>query len=159
MSETVELPAHRECYGCGTEDEGRIAPHYQWDRETAHVTGEAFFGPKTQGPPGHVHGGSLFTVLDEAMGGACWLSGHTVVAVSINVSYRKMVPLGTRLKIDAHVDRVDGRKVHAVGHLLSEDGTVMADATGMFVVISLEKIGNKIPGIQDEFHLWQNKIR
>ena len=154
----VDLPVHNHCFGCSNEAEGRIVPHYQWDSASSRVTGEIHFGPKTQGPPGHVHGGALFTVLDEAMGGACWLSGHTVVAVSINISYRKMVPLDGRLRVEAWVDRVEGRKVFAGGRLESEDGTVMADSTGVFVVISAEKIGNKIPGLHesiDKFHVWQ----
>lgn len=30
---------------------------------------KAWFGRETQGPPGHVHGGAMAAVLDEAMGG------------------------------------------------------------------------------------------
>ena len=43
---------------------------------------KAWFGSKTMGPPGHVHGGAMAATLDEAMGAVCWMNGHPVVAAT-----------------------------------------------------------------------------
>ena len=36
----------------------------------ARLYAKAWFGSKTMGPPGHVHGGAMAATLDEAMGAA-----------------------------------------------------------------------------------------
>ena len=40
------------------------------DRAQPGLVGRAWFGPETQGPPGHAHGGAVSAVLDEALGAA-----------------------------------------------------------------------------------------
>ena len=45
---------------------------------------KAWFGRETQGPPGHVHGGAMSAVLDEAMGGASWMNGYRSVAATLS---------------------------------------------------------------------------
>jgi len=157
----MDLPAHNDCYGCGKPGDGRIDINYRWDESTSRIGGTVTFGPMAQGPPGHVHGGGLATVLDEAMGAAAWLSGHTCVAVSITINYREMVPLGSELRIQAWVDKVEGRKVYAAGSLANLQGAVTSEASGLFIVISAEKLGNRVPGTQhtiDQYHLWRNSL-
>lgn len=108
------------------------------------LTGEnvitASFTPDAaqEGPPGHVHGGVLATVLDEAMGMAAWTTGKMCVAVNLNFSYKSPVPLGAAVQIQARLDRVEGRKVFTVGTItLPENGgeyTVIAvEGQGVFV--------------------------
>lgn len=158
LSAALDLPPHVECFGCGTATEGRISPIYRWDPGSGRVTGTAHFGSRTQGPPGHAHGGSLATLLDEAMGASAWLSGYTVLAVSITVNYRDMVPLDSVLDLEAWVDRVEGRKVFAAGRLLNAAGQTVCDSTGIFVVVPPERIGNKVPGTHasmDAYHTWK----
>ena len=48
---------------------------------------KAWFGAKTMGPPGHVHGGAMAATLDEAMGAVCWMNGHHVVAATITITF------------------------------------------------------------------------
>ncbi|MBM3462940.1 MAG: PaaI family thioesterase [Armatimonadetes bacterium] len=145
-----DLPLHEDCFGCGHPGEERLEPHFRWDNETRRVLGRVRFGKNTQGPPGHAHGGSLSTVLDECMGAAAWISGHPVVCVSLTVNFRNLVPLGSELEMEASVERVDGRKVYASGRLTHPDGQVMAEASGLFLEIPTEMIDNKIPGSQDD---------
>ncbi|MFW5968743.1 MAG: PaaI family thioesterase [Persicimonas sp.] len=97
------------------------------------VVGKAWFGPGAQGPPGHAHGGSTAAILDEALGCACWIAGHPVVAAELNTKFHRMVPLERVHTAEATVERVDGRKIYPTGRLLGDDGTVYAEATGLFV--------------------------
>ncbi len=99
------------------------------------LVGRVWFGPGAEGPPGHVHGGSMAAVLDEAMGASAWLAGHPVVAVQITIQFRAMVRLGALLTFEADVVRVDGRKVATRGVLLDDDGVCRGEGEGLFIRI------------------------
>ena len=93
------------------------------------ITGEVTFGPAYEGPPGHVHGGWVAAMFDEALGFAQLAPGFTAY---LHVNYRKPTPLNAKLDIKAWVDSVDGRKRMVKGecHL---DGTLLSDAEGLFI--------------------------
>src|SRR6202035_4305602 len=93
------------------------------------------------GPPGHAHGGSMAAVLDEAMGAAAWIARHVVVAVQLDTSSRRMLPLGTDTLLEAWVERVEGRKVWTRGRLLYERGAPFAEAQALFVTLDPERFG------------------
>jgi len=96
---------------------------------------KALFGPLTEGPPGHAHGGSMAALLDELVGGAAWLAGHAVVAATLNVKFRNMLPVDTVVTGKGEVAQVSGRRVTVHGSLAGPDGTVFAEADGIFVVL------------------------
>ncbi len=102
------------------------------------LVGRVWYGPGAQGPPGHAHGGSMAAVLDEALGSSCWVAGHPVVAAELNTSFRNMLPLDTVVTAEAWVERVDGRKIYPKGHIIGDDGTVFAEATGLFIEMKPE---------------------
>lgn len=100
---------------------------------------KAWFGRETQGPPGHVHGGAMAAVLDEAMGGACWMNGHRTVAAKISVSFLDMVKLETETRVESRIERVDGRKVY-VRALLFDGARRVAESDGLFIVLREEAL-------------------
>jgi acyl-coenzyme A thioesterase PaaI-like protein len=104
------------------------------------LVGRAWFGPGTQGPPGHAHGGSIAAVLDEAMGAAAWLEGHRSVAAHLATNFRRMLPLGTDAILEAWVQRVEGRKVWTLSRLSDDDDRPFADAEALFVVLDAERL-------------------
>ncbi len=97
------------------------------------VFGKVFFGPKCEGPKGHAHGGSITTVLDEAMGKAVWLTGSRCLAGRLQINFRAKVPLGTVGKVEAWVETAHGRRVVCAARLTAASGLVFADASGLFV--------------------------
>jgi acyl-coenzyme A thioesterase PaaI-like protein len=99
-----------------------------------------WFGPGTEGPPGHAHGGSVASALDEAMGGAAWYAGHPVVAARISVDFREMVPIGTEATIEARIEQVDGRKIRARGRMIGNDGQLYAEGEGLFIVLEHDQL-------------------
>ncbi len=103
------------------------------------LVGKIWFGPGAQGPPGHAHGGSMAAVLDEALGSSCWVAGHAVVAAELTTKFRTMLPLGEVVTAEAWVDRTDGRKIHPRGRIVGDDGTVFAEATGLFIELDRGK--------------------
>ena len=106
---------------------------------------KAWFGKKTMGPPGHVHGGAMAAALDEAMGAVCWMNGHKVVAATISVNFVAMLPVETETIVDASIDRVDGRKIYTRSHLTNAAGAIVAEGQGLFVVLKEEALRAMAP--------------
>lgn len=107
------------------------------------LCGKVIFGPGTQGPPDHAHGGSMAALMDEAMGGAAWLSGHPVVAANLNVTFLKMLPLGTPCFVEASVTAVDGRKVRTRGEIRSLDREqIYCQGEALFISLDESRIGH-----------------
>ena len=101
---------------------------------------KAWFGPKTMGPPGHVHGGAMAATLDEAMGAACWMNGHPVVAATITISFLEMLPVQTETIVEATIVSIDGRKIQLRATLKNPSGLIVAEGSGLFVVLRDEQL-------------------
>jgi len=99
---------------------------------------KAWFGRETQGPPGHVHGGAMAAVLDEAMGGVCWMNGHRTVAAKISVSFIAMLKLESETTVEARVERTEGRKIYVRARLASAGAMPIAESDGLFIVLKDE---------------------
>lgn len=106
-----------------------------------HVEGRAWFGPGAQGPPGHAHGGSIAAMLDEALGSACWVAGHPVLAAELTTQFKAKVPLNRVYHVEAKIERVDGRKVYPTGRIFDAEGKVFATATGLFISVDFAALG------------------
>jgi acyl-coenzyme A thioesterase PaaI-like protein len=101
---------------------------------------KAWFGTKTMGPPGHVHGGAMAAALDEAMGAVCWMNHHRVVAATIAVKFMAMLKIGSETILEAAVDRVEGRKVYTRAALIASDHQRVAEAEGLFIILKEEAL-------------------
>ena len=99
---------------------------------------KAWFGVKTMGPPGHVHGGAMAAALDEAMGAVCWMNGHPVVAATITVTFAAMLKIQTETILEASIDRIERRKIFTRARLIAPSGDVVTEAEGLFIVLKDE---------------------
>ena len=100
-----------------------------------HLYAKAWFGRKTMGPPGHVHGGAMAAAIDEAMGAVCWMNDHKTVAASISVKFIAMLPIETETILESRIDRIDGRKISTRASLTNPAGQVVAEGEGLFIVL------------------------
>jgi len=66
------------------------------------VVGHCTIGIVHEGPPGFGHGGMSALLLDELMGWACYEAGTTGMTVSLQMRYRRPVPVEVPLR--AHHD-------------------------------------------------------
>lgn len=119
-------------------DRVRITYFRKPDEPTLYA--KAWFGKRTMGPPGHVHGGAMAATLDEAMGAAAWMNDFRCVAVTIKISFLSMLPIETETIAEAHIDRVEGRKIHLRSTLTDLSGKVMAEGTGLFIVLREDQL-------------------
>ncbi len=101
---------------------------------------KAYFGTKTMGPPGHVHGGAMAATLDEAMGAVCWMNHHRVVAATITITFVSMLKLETETILEASIESVEGRKVQTRASLTDLDGRRVAEGTGLFIILKDEAL-------------------
>ena len=97
-----------------------------------------WFGPETEGPPGHAHGGSMAAVLDEVLGLAAWTAGYPVVVGNLNVSFRNLLPLEEVVTVDSDIVSVNGRKVMVAGRIRRGE-TVFAEGECLCITRSKPK--------------------
>jgi acyl-coenzyme A thioesterase PaaI-like protein len=99
------------------------------------AVGRCTLGIAHEGPPGYGHGGMSAMLLDELMGRACIATGLPGMTVSLQVRYRRPVPLETPLWVHARVTGTEGRKVFVTGSISTEadPSAVVVTADGVFV--------------------------
>lgn len=113
-------------------DRYRVAYYRNLDGD---LRARIWFGPETEGPPGHSHGGSMAAVLDEVLGLAAWTAGYSIVVGNLNISFRNMLPLGTVVTVETKVVSAQGRKVMVHGRICQGD-TVFASAECLCITIA-----------------------
>jgi acyl-coenzyme A thioesterase PaaI-like protein len=101
--------------------------------DSGRVWADLDLGAAYEGPPGHVHGGVCALVLDHVLGEAA-SGGLTRPAFTGTIScrYLRATRLGA-LHTEATIERIDGVKTFAVGHLADDEG-ITVQAEGVFVV-------------------------
>jgi acyl-coenzyme A thioesterase PaaI-like protein len=89
-------------------------------------------GAAYEGPPGMVHGGVCAMILDHVLGATAHLPNKPAYTGTLTLRYLRGTPLGRPLRAQALVDRIDGTKTFAVGHIADADG-VTVQAEGVFI--------------------------
>ena len=117
----------------GEPDGDRYRIRYFRD-ETEQLRARVWFGPETEGPPGHAHGGSMAAVLDEVLGLAAWAAGYPIVVGNLNVSFRNLLPLEQVVTVASEVVSAEGRKVLVRGRICRGE-TVFAEAEALCITI------------------------
>ncbi|MFZ0323878.1 MAG: PaaI family thioesterase [Actinomycetes bacterium] len=130
---------YRQCFGCGPDHPTGL--HLQLTaREGCAIRAELVVSTHHQGAPGLAHGGLLTAAFDEALGTVTWLLRVPAVTAHLETDFRRPVPVGSTLVIDAECVAVAGRKIYsrAVGRLGGEDGPIAVEAKAVFVTVALE---------------------
>lgn len=98
------------------------------------VVGTARFRRYHLGRNGAAHGGTVSMLFDSLLGfTAATLTGIPNMRTAfLHVDYRNIAPIERSLQVDAHVDRIEGRKVFVAGRLL-DGAAVLAEAEALFV--------------------------
>jgi acyl-coenzyme A thioesterase PaaI-like protein len=123
---------HDLCFGCGQANLFGLQLELS-ARDDGAVEGRFFVKQDHQGPPGYAHGGVLATALDEAM--ALLLHGEGTFALTgrLEVDLRAPAPVGSFVRVDAAVEEGEGRRIELRARASGEDGTLLAEARGIFV--------------------------
>jgi len=117
----------------GEPEGNRYRVRYYRDEEER-LRARIWFGPETEGPPGHSHGGAMAAVLDEVLGLAAWAAGYSIVVGNLNISFRNLLPLGQVVTVESEVVSAEGRKVMVHGRICTGE-TVFAEAECLCITI------------------------
>lgn len=128
------------CFGCG--DDNAFGLKLAFERDGDAIRSRAVLGKQFAGYPDFAHGGIVATMLDEAMGWAMLnLAGRHGVTKTMNVTYRRPVPLDRPLVLSAAVLIRHERTVVLEAKVEDERGRLLARAEGEWAVVRDERAG------------------
>lgn len=133
------LPDYPPCHICGKENSHGLRVVYY--REDDFVVAD-FIVPETyEGYKGYMHGGSIASVLDEALGRVVTSFKKVfVVTGELNIKYHNPLPTGSQVHVQAEIQkgqREHGRFWIASGKMTDLAGkTLYASSTGKFFPVS-----------------------
>ncbi|MDQ2834645.1 MAG: PaaI family thioesterase [Acidobacteriota bacterium] len=132
------------CFGCGPANPQGLHLTFTTDTSTQPFTATAHIqlDRMHEGPPGHIHGGIVAALLDEAMSKLNRPLNVLAMTRHMDIDYLRPAPLYQPLVlISRHLRRAlkpDGspdRKLFHHAELQLPDGTVLARATGLFIIL------------------------
>ncbi len=85
-----------------------------------------------EGPPGHVHGGFVAAIFDQFMGMAQIIGKQPGMTGTLKVRYMRPTPLNVELRLEAWLERVEGRKTVIKAEMYNGD-TVTASCEALFI--------------------------
>jgi len=88
-----------------------------------------------QGWTGIMHGGLVATLLDEAMAQWAWRRGIKAMTAAMEIRFKKAVPIGQAVTVQAFSTGVRGRLVTLAAEVRLEDGSIAATATARFLKV------------------------
>jgi uncharacterized protein (TIGR00369 family) len=131
------LPGYTNCFVCGKGNPIGLNIAFFIDQDK--IKAEFIPESKHQGFKGIVHGGILFSILDEIMGRTAIITKDVMtMTVEINIKYRKKALVGEKIIFTAQMTKDLGRMIEAQAEARSEDGTLFTEAKGKFIVVSKE---------------------
>jgi acyl-coenzyme A thioesterase PaaI-like protein len=130
------------CFGCGPANPQGL--HLTFTTDTSNpdsitATAHLQLDRMHEGPPGHIHGGIVAALLDEAMSKLNRPLNVLAMTRHMEVDYLRPSPLYQPLiLISRHLSR-EGRKLFHQAELQRPDGTVLARGKGLFIAFD-EKV-------------------
>ena len=128
------------CFGCGPSNPEGLHLLFTTDPVALTATALVQLSRSHEGPPGHIHGGIVATLLDEAMSKLNRPLNLLAMTRHIEIDYLLPAPLFTILTVRSHHLRREGRKLFHAAELLNSAGKVLARGKGLFIVIDEEML-------------------
>ncbi|MHB1022957.1 MAG: PaaI family thioesterase [Acidobacteriaceae bacterium] len=123
------------CFGCGPANPNGLHLRFVLDAEAGTATASFRLTRRYEGPPGHIHGGIVATLLDEAMGKVNRLKEIVAVTRHMEVDYLRPVPLREKLTVTGWATAAEGRKNFHQAEIRNQAGEVLARSKGLFITI------------------------
>lgn len=127
------------CFGCGFDNAIGLKLEFQVAEDKS-ILCLTTIPDGYEGPPGCVHGGVIATMLDETMHKTVRALGVAVaVTRSIEIEYRRPVPIGKPLRVEARHLEQNGHKHCTEARILDESKSVLATAKALFIELDGER--------------------
>jgi uncharacterized protein (TIGR00369 family) len=126
--------SQNRCFGCGPANAAGLQLKF-FLAPDGRLVCPTTISDAFEGHPGYLHGGIIATLLDEAMSKAVRAKGLTAMTRHLEVDYQRPVPSKTPICLEGTVVRSEGRKHWAEAKIIREEGTVLAQAKGIFIEV------------------------
>ena len=125
------------CFGCGTKNP--IGLHLEFAPVKDKVVAKKILPREYQGYTNVVHGGIVTLLLDEALGSFVQEKyNERAMTGRLEVRYKHPTPVETELKIYAWQESQRRNIIFLKAAVETPDGTITAEATAKFAVVSLK---------------------
>ncbi len=123
-----------QCFVCGPDNPLGLRLRFRMDGEVCRTT----FTPGSFhcGYANLVHGGIIYSALDDVMANWLFLQGERGHTARCEVRYREPVELGDELQLEGRLVRRKGRLAMMTGTATrTSDNVLVAEAEGTFMVV------------------------
>jgi len=134
MSAEKGRPDANGCFVCGPDNPIGLNISFRLDGDIC----RAEFTPAHdhQGYDGVIHGGILYSLLDDVMANCLFLNGIRAYTAKCEICYRDPLSVGTPLRMDGRQVRKKGNLAILEGIILrAEDDAVVAEAKSTFLLV------------------------
>lgn len=122
------------CFVCGPANPVGLQVEYWMDGDVCRASFTP--GPDYVGFEEQVHGGIVYSALDDVMANWLFLQGARGHTAKCEIRYRKPVAIGTRLNLEGRlVKRKGALVVMTATATRHSDGVTVADAQGSFMIV------------------------
>jgi len=122
----MKFETYGNCFVCGENNRGGLRLTFEIDHEEQTLRTTFVASPIFQGYDGLVHGGIISTLLDEAMAKLAYELGYNAVTASLEVRFKKPVPILEPLLVYGEISEATQRLVRAKARITRGDGAVLA---------------------------------
>ena len=130
MSESVEA---RMCFACGKENPIGLKIDFHFDGEVC--TGEFTGNENHVGWENTVHGGIVYSALDDVTANVLWQSDRQAHTAKCEIRYRQPLMVGETITLKGWVEKEKGRLVMLKGEARRKsDGVLVADCEASFMI-------------------------
>ena len=127
--------AANKCFVCGPDNP--IGLHLTFRLEDGACVSEFTPGENHQGYPDVIHGGMIYSALDDVMANWLYLRGARAYTARCEIRYRRPAREGEKLLLEGRQTARKRRLVEMEGTARrASDGKVVATATATFVVVN-----------------------
>lgn len=127
----MEEYTYDQCFVCGVGNPYGLKLTFRYDDGAS--LAETRIPAHFAGYPGVVHGGIVSALLDEIMAKAIEHTGVWSMTANLEVRFRNPAPTEQLLLLRGEIVKGGGKIFRTKGTITLEDGTVAAEATGVFV--------------------------
>ncbi len=132
MSNEVAIEAANMCFACGPDNP--IGLRITFTLNDGVCTGEFTAGENHVGYANTVHGGIIFSALDDVMANVLYLQNVKAHTARCEVRYRKALEVGQPVRLTGWIENERKRLIVLRGEVrLASDDTLVADCEASFM--------------------------
>jgi acyl-coenzyme A thioesterase PaaI-like protein len=144
---------YQRCFACGQRNETGLQLTFR--REGDRILADYHPAERFQGFPGVLHGGVLATMLDETMSRTGAMRRQWLMTGKLDIRFRRPAPVDQPLRVWGEIVRERTGAVDAVGAVELQDGTVLAEARGMFLRLPDDLASATVSEYPEFINYWQ----